>query len=150
MEQNSLKKKVYEEALKTLESAAERTRLAIEEAEQAAQEEVNTLDIYESYRSQYLQKSEMFAIQYNKILEQLDVLRKINPEDEFKNVEFGSIVMTDRQNMFVAVGLGKIKVDGDTWFVISPQVPIFEAMKGKKAGDEFIFNNIKHKILQVA
>ena len=86
MEQNSLKKKIYEVAVETLESAAERTRLAIEEAIQAAQEEVNTLDIYESYRSQYLQKSEMFAIQYNKILEQLDVLRKINPEDEFKNV----------------------------------------------------------------
>ncbi|HNQ59615.1 MAG TPA: hypothetical protein PK028_02870 [Bacteroidales bacterium] len=150
MEQNSLKKKIYEVAVETLESAAERTRLAIEEAIQAAQEEVNTLDIYESYRSQYLQKSEMFVSQYNKILEQLDILRKINPEEESQNIEFGSIVITDRQKIFVAVGLGKIKVNGDTWFVISPQVPIFEAMKGKKAGDEFIFNNIKHKILQVS
>ena len=150
MEQNSLKKKIYEVAVETLESAAERTRLAIEEAIQAAQEEVNTLDIYESYRSQYLQKSEMFVSQYNKILEQLDILRKINPEEESQNIEFGSTVITDRQKIFVAVGLGKIKVNGDTWFVISPQVPIFEAMKGKKAGDEFIFNNIKHKILQVS
>ena len=150
MEQNSLKKKIYEVAVETLESDDERTRLAIEEAIQAAQEEVNTLDIYESYRSQYLQKSEMFVSQYNKILEQLDILRKINPEEESQNIEFGSIVITDRQKIFVAVGLGKIKVNGDTWFVISPQVPIFEAMKGKKAGDEFIFNNIKHKILQVS
>ncbi len=92
----------------------------------------------------------MFVSQYNKILEQLDILRKINPEEESQNIEFGSIVITDRQKIFVAVGLGKIKVNGDTWFVISPQVPIFEAMKGKKAGDEFIFNNIKHKILQVS
>ncbi len=149
MDKIELKRRIFEESLKAQETAAGMARQAMEEANHAAQEEVNTLDIYESHRSQYLQKSEMFARQYAKALEQIEILKKANPGKITEVVEFGSAVVTQGQKMFIAIGLGKIKVDSETWYVISPQVPIFMAMKGKKAGEEFVFNNTKFKLIEV-
>lgn len=143
------KQKVYEAVLRAQEEAAELARQAMTEADQAAQEEVSTMDIYESYRSQYLQKSEMFARQYQKAREQLDIIRRIDPNRKCNVVEFGAAVITSKQKMFIAIGMGKIEIDGETWYVISPQVPIFAAMKGKREGDEFSFNNVNHKIIQI-
>ncbi len=149
MSENYLKHRVYNAILKAQEQTAELARQAMVEADQAAQEEVNTMDIYESYRTQYLQKSEMFARQFQKATEQLDIIRRIDPHRKCEVVEFGAIVITNKQKMFVAVGMGKQEIDGETWYIISPQVPIFAAMKGKKEGEEFTFNNVKHKILQI-
>ncbi len=145
----NVKQKVYEAVLRAQEEAAELARQAMTEADQAAQEEVNTMDIYESYRSQYLQKSEMFARQFQKASEQLEIIRRIDPNRKCDVVEFGAAVITSKQKMFIAIGMGKIEIDGETWYVISPQVPIFAAMKGKREGDEFSFNNVKHKIIQI-
>ncbi|MDK2908500.1 MAG: hypothetical protein PWR20_67 [Bacteroidales bacterium] len=145
----NVKQKVYEAVLRAQEEAAELARQAMTEADQAAQEEVNTMDIYESYRSQYLQKSEMFARQFQKASEQLEIIRRIDPNRKCEAVEFGAAVITSKQKMFIAIGMGKIEIDGETWYVISPQVPIFAAMKGKREGDEFSFNNVKHKIMQI-
>ncbi|MEJ5301897.1 MAG: hypothetical protein WHT22_00610 [Bacteroidales bacterium] len=145
----NVKQKVYEAVLRAQEEAAELARQAMTEADQAAQEEVNTMDIYESYRSQYLQKSEMFARQFQKASEQLEIIRRIDPNRKCEAVEFGAAVITSKQKMFIAIGMGKIEIDGETWYVISPQVPIFAAMKGKREGDEFSFNNVKHKIIQI-
>ncbi|MGC8865398.1 MAG: hypothetical protein ACP5O2_06715 [Bacteroidales bacterium] len=149
MSKKNVKHRVYDAVLKAQEEAAELARQAMTEADQAAQEEVNTMDIYESYRTQYLQKSEMFARQFQKANEQLEILRRIDPNHKSEVVEFGAAVITSKQKMFVAIGMGKLEVDGETWYVISPQVPIFAAMKGKKEGDEFTFNNVKHTILQI-
>ncbi|NPV36284.1 MAG: hypothetical protein HPY80_06405 [Bacteroidales bacterium] len=145
----NVKQKVYEAVLRAQEEAAELARQAMTEGDQAAQEEVNTMDIYESYRSQYLQKSEMFARQFQKASEQLEIIRRIDPNRKCEAVEFGAAVITSKQKMFIAIGMGKIEIDGETWYVISPQVPIFAAMKGKREGDEFSFNNVKHKIIQI-
>lgn len=145
----NVKQKVYEAVLRAQEEAAELARQAMTEADQAAQEEVSTMDIYESYRSQYLQKSEMFARQFQKASEQLEIIRRIDPNRKCDVVEFGAAVITSKQKMFIAIGMGKIEIDGETWYVISPQVPIFAAMKGKREGDEFSFNNVKHKIIQI-
>jgi len=64
-------------------------------------------------------------------------------------VHFGSAVITDKQKLFISIGLGKFDYDGDTWYAISPRVPLYEAMKGKKAGDTFEFNGQKSTIKDV-
>jgi hypothetical protein len=40
-------------------------------------------------------------------------------------------------------------VEGDTYFVISKDVPIYKAMEGLKKGDSFEFNNMKFEIEDV-
>ncbi len=91
----------------------------------------------------------MFAQQLVKANEQMDTLNKINPEKELDKVEFGAIVITNKQMMFVSIGLGKIEVDDQIYYAISPTVPIFNAMRDKKKGEEFVFNSSKFIIKEL-
>ncbi len=143
------KQKVFDACLKLQSTTLEAIRQAMEEAQNAAIEEVNTLDIYESHRTQYLQKTEMFGRQYGKSLEVMEVLNRLLPLKLYTSIQFGAVVITDTQHLFIAAGIGKVTVEGQEWFAISTQVPIFEALRSKKAGDTISFNGKKIKILEV-
>jgi hypothetical protein len=128
---------------------AENSRLVMEDSQKSANEYGQPKDRYDSYRAQLLTRGEMFATQYQQALEQLAVLEKIGVDQLHKKVEFGSVVITDKQKMFVATGCGKVDLDGDIYFAISPLVPIFLAMKGMKKGETINFRGQMIKILDV-
>ncbi len=128
---------------------AENSRFVMEDSQKSANEYGQPKDRYDSYRAQLLTRGEMFATQYQQALEQLAVLEKIGIDQLHEKVEFGSVVITDKQKMFVATGCGKVNLDGDTYFAVSPLVPIFLAMKGMKKGDSINFRGQTIKILDV-
>jgi len=121
----------------------------VDEAQKSANEYGAPKDRYDSYRTQLLRKRDMFAQQLVKANEQMDVLRLIDPKKECSRVEFGAVVFTNKQNMFISIGLGKVQADDDVFYAISPVVPIYKAMEGKKAGEEFAFNNITYRIEKI-
>ena len=121
----------------------------IEDAQKTANEYGLPKDRYDSFRTQLLRKKDMFSQQLAKANEQLDLLEKIDPEKSCSQVEFGAIVITTKQKMFISIGLGKVQIDSDVIYAISPAVPIYKAMERKKAGEEFTFNNNTFKIKQI-
>jgi transcription elongation GreA/GreB family factor len=58
----------------------------------------------------------------------------------------GSLVQTSRGNYFLSVGLGKISVEGQDFWAISPTSPIGELMYKKTVGHQFSFNGTKFAI----
>jgi hypothetical protein len=64
-------------------------------------------------------------------------------------VEFGSVVITDKQRIFIAAGIGKIVLENETYYAISTQVPVYKAMKGLKVGESFTINNNKFTIKDI-
>jgi len=128
---------------------AETSRKVMEDSQKSANEYGQPKDRYDSYRAQLLSRGEMFATQYQQALEQLAVLEKIGIDQLHKKVEFGSVVITDKQKMFVSTGCGKVELEGDTYFAISPLVPIFLAMKGMKKGETINFRGQMIKILDI-
>ena len=64
-------------------------------------------------------------------------------------VDYGSIVVTDKQRLFISVGMGKFVSGNETYFGISANVPVFQVMKGKKKGESFVFNGVKQTIVDV-
>jgi hypothetical protein len=121
----------------------------INEAQKAANDYGMPKDRYDSFRAQLLRKRDMFSQQLLKAKEQLTLLDRIDIAKKLSRVEFGALVISENQNLFVSIGLGKIELDGDIYFAISPAVPIYKAMGGKKKGEEFEFNGRKNKILEV-
>jgi hypothetical protein len=128
---------------------AETSRKVMEDSQKSANEYGQPKDRYDSYRAQLLTRGEMFATQYQQAMEQFATLEKIGVEKLHYKVEFGSVVITDKQKMFIATGCGKVELDGDTFFAVSPLVPIFLAMKGMKKGDVVNFRGQAIKILDV-
>ncbi|MCK4568974.1 MAG: hypothetical protein KAT76_01715 [Bacteroidales bacterium] len=125
-------------------------RKVMDEAQQSANDYGQPKDRYDSYRAQLLRKRDLFGQQLYKILEQRNILEKVNAEKTSDIVEFGAVVVTNMQKIFISVGLGKIECRGGDYFVISPGVPIFKAMEGMKAGDSFEFRGQKINILEIS
>jgi len=124
-------------------------KTAMDESQKSANEYGPPKDRYDSFRTQLLRKRDMYAQQLAKANNQLEVLNSIDLKKNHDKVTFGSLVFTDKQNIFISIGLGKFEVNKQTFFAISPFVPIYKAMEGKKRGEEFIFNSNSFKILDI-
>lgn len=149
IEKTNFKRRLVELCKTRLGEVAENTRLAMAEAQSSANEYGVPKDRYDSYRTQVLRKRDMFAGQLQQTLEQIACLDKIGVDKLHSKVEFGSVVFTSMQNIFIATGIGKLKIEKGEVFVISPHVPIFDALKGKTTGEVVDFRGNKIKVNEV-
>ncbi len=143
---SELKEKILDKCKLLQLDTIKNLKLEVEEAQKAANEYGLPKDRYDSFRTQLLRKRDMFAQQLAKANQQLDLLNQIDPEKEYSMVEFGAAIVTNKQNLFISIGLGKVQVYDETYFAISPAVPIYKAMEGKKIGEGFAFNNVTYNI----
>lgn len=136
-----LKSRLLEVLRKQLEETVENFKAVIEDAQRSANEYGAPKDRYDSFRMQLLRKKDMFSQQLAKVNEQADVLERISIDQELKKVEFGALIFTKKQKIFVSIGLGRIEMGNEVFFAISPNVPIYKAMEGLKVGDDFKFRD---------
>ncbi len=121
----------------------------IKEAQRQSNEYGQPKDRYDAYKTKLMRQIELFSGQVNKATTVLNTLQQLPVNKKLDTVEFGALVITNRQKMFVAAGLGKVELDGETWFAISPNVPIFKVLQGKKVGDTAVFNNMHIEIMSI-
>ena len=121
----------------------------MDEHQQLANDYGPPKDRYDAFRSQMLRRRDIFAEQLQKANEELFTLDKIKASEVKSKVEFGAIVITDKQKLFVATSIGKISIEDEVYFCISPAVPIYKVIEGMKAGDATTFNNNGIKIVDV-
>ena len=76
-------------------------------------------------------------------------LKILNTKHVSKEVEPGSVVVTDQRTFFIAISSEKIEIDGQLIYGISINAPIYAAMQGLKKGDKFEFNDIPYEIQNV-
>ena len=77
-------------------------------------------------------------------LKQIDI--KLKP----KKISKGSLVITDKGIYFIAIGMGKVKVDEQVYFCVSSASPIGAQLLKKQVGDSVVFNGNKINILEIA
>lgn len=106
-------------------------------------------DRYDSFRAQLLRKRDMFSQKLAKNNEQLALLDRIDVSKKQSKVEIGTVVITQNQKLFISLSLGKIELEGETYFAISPAVPVYKAIDGKKEGEEFEFNGQKNTVVEI-
>jgi hypothetical protein len=97
----------------------------------------------------YLESETCFPRSWQKNNEQLALLDRIDLSKKQTRVEIGALVITENQKFIISISLGKIELEGEMYFAISPAVPIYKAIDGKKEGEEFEFNGRKNTILEV-
>jgi len=106
-------------------------------------------DRYDAFRTKMMRQKDMLGQQLEILLKDIKILQSLNPSENKQKVEFGSIVFTEKQNLFISVSIGKTIFEDKTFFVISPNVPFYQAIRNLKIGDSFTFRNIKDKILEI-
>ena len=121
----------------------------IDDAQQQSNEYGQPRDRYDAYKTKLMRQIDLFSKQLLKARVVMDTLNKIPTDKKNEKVEFGAIVTTNRQKIFVSAGLGKIELDGEEYFAISPNVPIYNALKGKSAGEAITFNSLNFTIISI-
>ena len=149
MNNRILKGEIYNRCLEIHMEKIKHLETAMQEAEKSAHDYGKQSDVFDSHRMQLIGKRDMYAQQLKTEMEALETLHKIDLSLNHKTVEFGSVIVTNKQKVFVSIGAGKISIENETYYAISLQVPFFQAMKGLEKGDEFEFRDNKLKILNV-
>lgn len=149
MDRFELKKKILQACIDMELQVIANLKQVMEEASDSAEDYGLPKDLYDSYRNQLMSKRDMFAQQMQKVTEQLDILRRIDPGKMYPSVRYGAVVITESQKLFISAGIGKVKVDDEEYYAISALVPFYSAIDNKKKGDEYEFRGKKEKILDV-
>jgi transcription elongation GreA/GreB family factor len=87
--------------------------------------------------------------QKEELLLQKAVMEKIDPQIQTVAIVQGSLVKTQQHYFFISAALGKISVDNNTVFAISPQSPLGQKMMGRQKGEQFAFNNNNYFIEEI-
>lgn len=145
-----LKTKLLEHIRSEHEKSVLKLKEVIEDAQKSANEYGAPRDRYDSYRMQLLRKKDMYSQQLAKLVEQAQVLEQISLDKPMTTVKFGSLVITQQQKIFVSIGIGRVEFNNEVFFAISPNVPIYEAMRGLRVGDEFNFRGKPMKIMALS
>ena len=149
MDKKALKKDIIQSCIDLLEENVKTCKDRIQEIIQTANDYEGDHDMFDPFKEDMMKKKDLQVKQMEKFLEDLKLVKKVNPEKINEKVEFGSVITTNKQKMFVAAALGKITVHGEIIFAISTQVPVFKAMKDLKSGDTFNINNNTFTIKEV-
>lgn len=143
------KKALLDICIEKQEEAINELQLAIDDAQKQSNDYGAPKDRYDAFRTKLMRQRDMFAQQMAKANVLLTTLNQIDLNEPKNKVEFGAIVITNKQNIFVSAGIGKIEYNNKIWYAISPQVPVFQAMNGLQKGDSFKFNNNTFEIIDI-
>lgn len=149
MEKKAVKKNIIKSCIELLERNIKTSKDRIQEIIQTANDYEGDHDMFDPFKEDMMKKKDLQVKQMNKFLEDLKLVRKADPERISDKVEFGAVIITDKQKMFVSAALGKITVDNESVYAISTQVPVYNAMKNLKIGDTFSINNNSFTIKDV-
>ncbi len=145
----SLKDKLLARCIELKEESKANTLAAMNDTQQGANEYGAPRDRYDSFRAQLMRKRDMLAQQLSAAEEELRYIRQIKPGTASSKIEPGALIILDTQTLYILVGIGKIVIDDQVVYVVSPVVPLVVAMKGLKKGDSFIFRGTTMKIVEI-
>lgn len=98
----------------------------------------------------------MMQIEENKAKRQLgetllknQELQKINTELISTKAQLGSLIFTTKGTYYISIGIGKVNIEEDIYYCLSPNSPIGLQLLGKCKEDEILFNGNSIRILEV-
>jgi hypothetical protein len=130
-------------------SMVDTAREAMLNMQESAISERSHEDLTDSFTAQCQNDHSMYARRMHEANGVLTILERAKGIQSGNTVGFGSLVITDKMNFFIAASVGKFDLEGSDYFIISAQTPIYQAMEGKTIGDSFSFRNQKYTIKEV-
>ena len=148
---NLIKLQVYQRCSEIVASRIFELSNILKDIQEAANNESKSSagDKYETGKEMAVLEAEKINVQLIEANKQLNILKKINPEKKSKTIAMGCLVETNNGVFYMAIGLGKIDVNKQSFFVISPFSPIGKILLTKKEKETFSFNNLSYVIKQI-
>lgn len=106
-------------------------------------------DKHETGRAMIQLEQEKNAKQLKETLKLKTLLDRINPNQKSQIVALGSLVITNKEKFYISISAGKIMIEKEIYFAISPTSPIGEKLMGLKVNQEISFNGTLYSIKDI-
>ena len=107
-------------------------------------------DKYETGRAMINLEKEKVEENLLELVKKRVAISAIDPLKVTRKVMNGSLVETRTGIFFISTSLGKLEIDGNIVFAISPVSPIAQVMLDLTSGDSFEFNGKKDSIVSLS
>ncbi len=147
----TLKEKTYQTCLELVQQKLDTLQKNLHDLSDSAGNETKRTagDKHETALAMLQIEQENNSRQLKEALQQKATLEKLDPHLQTAMIVRGTLVHTNKGIFYISLGLGKLKVEDETVFAVSPDAPLGNLLLMKKAGDAFQFNNTAYEILLV-
>lgn len=144
----TIKTKLYQACMDATQLRIDQAQKAMDAAQESRDNETKSSvgDKYETGRAMMQSQQERNKVQMIKAIQLQQQLKKINPQKQCTAIEPGCLIDTDRGHFFIAIGLGKLQMDEQNYFIISMQSPIGQFFLGKQVGEKVSFQKQQYLI----
>lgn len=151
MEGREFKQQVLGLLLEIIEDKLDNAKKNLASIEESKQQETKSSagDKHETGREMIQQEVEQARAQIVKAMDLKSILTQIDMGKKYAEVEFGSIVATNRGCFFISIGQGEIEVGSENCFAISPTSPLGAVLLKKRAGDSVDFLGKSYIVHQI-
>lgn len=142
-DKTELKQLLINQLQKIVQDKIDSALISIESAKEARDSETKSSvgDKYETGRAMMHFEIEKNNVQLSKARQLENDLSKIDTHKIHDKVEFGSLVFTNKGNYFISIGLGKIEINKQVYFSVSPASPIGKSLAHKRVEDRIVFQS---------
>jgi transcription elongation GreA/GreB family factor len=146
-----IKKQLHKLCLDFVNRRIEAIALAMEGAQEAANEETKSSsgDKYETGRAMMQQETEQNNTQLIEANKLLNALKSINVAVLQDRAEAGSLVITNNGKFYLSISAGSLKLDDEIYYAISPASPIGAKIMRQRSGFAFTLNGRSYEIMQI-
>ena len=106
-------------------------------------------DKHETSRAKIQTEIDNYSRQLELAINNLKIIEQIDSSKKYNIVAQGSLVTTDKGVFLIAIGIGKLEIQSNTYFIISLLSPIGSLMKGMSKNETFFFREINYYIKNI-
>lgn len=106
-------------------------------------------DKHETSRAKIQTEIDNYSRQLELAINNLKIIEQIDSSKKYNIVAQGSLVTTDKGVFLIAIGIGKLEIRSNTYFIISLLSPIGSLMKGMSKNETFSFRKINYYIKNI-
>jgi hypothetical protein len=106
-------------------------------------------DKHETGRAMLHLEQEKAGEQLLQAQDMVQAVEKISLQKANAKAHLGSLIKTNRGLFFIAISAGKITIDQQDYFAVSPKAPIAQKLIGCAVGEQVKFNGVDYKIVEI-
>ncbi|QCK16594.1 3-oxoacyl-ACP synthase [Mangrovivirga cuniculi] len=146
-----IKNRIHQYCLDQINDKIVLSEAGMREAQESANNETKSSagDKYETGRAMAQIEKDKYAAQLAEAKKLFKVIDNLDPKKKHDKVEPGALVITDSGNYYISVSVGKIIINGNQYFAISPLTPLAKAIIDKESGETGIFRGKEIKINKI-
>ncbi|MGB1242148.1 MAG: hypothetical protein ACPG49_06485 [Chitinophagales bacterium] len=148
---SSIKNKLYKACETNITHRIDNIRQRLESIKESIKNETKSSvgDKHETGRVMMQLEAENTKVQFASALQTKKFLSSIDHTKTFRTAQKGSLVITNQANYYLAIGIGKVMLEGNVYYCISQDSPIAKRLRGKKIREEIDFNGKKITLKEI-